>query len=151
MAVPGDFAARIRAGRAYADLSREQLAEQLGMSAGYVKNVENGKGLKPLEARSLLEALPEITGLPRSFFLGDPAEQEDRLAQILKIVQEMQAETRRRYEALESRLGKVDPEVADEAIRILAEARMRGGRDIGRRYRSDALATDRLPESSTNG
>lgn len=66
-----EFGRRIRAARAYADLSRPKLAIQLGMSEGYVRDLENGKSVKELERRGLLERMVEITGMPAAFFTVD--------------------------------------------------------------------------------
>lgn len=65
------------------------------MSPGYIKAVEGGKGLKPPEERALLERLPELTGLPRSFFLGESADQSD-LAAVKDLLEAMRVETEAR-------------------------------------------------------
>lgn len=136
----------MKAGRAYAgDMSQADLAEALGMSHGYIKTVEAGKRLKDLEARALLERLPEVTGLPRSFFTGeDPAgEDSEKIDRILAELRELRGEAADRYAVLdeiirqrretERRIRHMSAEEADEMIRLLQEARARTGRDVGRR------------------
>lgn len=143
--VPEDFAARVRAARAYKDdMTQAALAEALGMSPGYVKHVEKGKGLKPLEAVALLERLPKITGLSRAFFLGESKDDAaTKLDDILTVVKNIQASTKERYDSLERRLGGLDPEAADAAIRLLAEAQTRAGQDTERPPQPGGPATDR--------
>lgn len=63
---------RIRAARGYADgMSQPDLAGLLQMSEGYLRQVENGKQLKPVEAAGLIERVSEICGVPVSFFTAD--------------------------------------------------------------------------------
>lgn len=59
-----DFAARIRAARAWADLSQEQLAEQLGTTAQTIKRREAGT---QQPKRGELLAIAAICGVPSSF------------------------------------------------------------------------------------
>lgn len=65
-----DVAARIRAARAYADLSREELAKRFGgaISSRLIRRLERGE-TRPSEAQLMLFA--SSCGLPPGFFTAD--------------------------------------------------------------------------------
>lgn len=87
--LPSDFGARVRAARAYKDdLSRQNFAGLMntdGASASTIKNWEEHGKLPPSLSRpTLVQRLAEVSGLPESFFWGDPPAEADaeRLSQI---------------------------------------------------------------------
>lgn len=95
MTVPNDFGHRIRAARAYKnDMTRDDLGRRLGVSPGYIKGLEGGKKPDALKAYALVARLPEITGLPEAFFLGQAANGvADELAAIRDLLLALRAET----------------------------------------------------------
>jgi transcriptional regulator with XRE-family HTH domain len=62
---------RIRAARGYASLNQPELAALLQVSEGYIRQVEGGKQLKPVNARGLIERVAEVCELPAAFFTAD--------------------------------------------------------------------------------
>lgn len=86
---PEEFGKRVRAARGYADMNRPTLATAIGMSEGYMRNVEAGKNIKAPEMVGLITKISQATGLPSAFFTVDyfaagvlarlpPGEQEAR-------------------------------------------------------------------------
>jgi transcriptional regulator with XRE-family HTH domain len=75
--VPGhvtlpSFGARIRMARAYAEISREDLAARLEISDGLLRRIESGRRtLRPFEESGYAQQVAEITGLPVAFFHAD--------------------------------------------------------------------------------
>jgi transcriptional regulator with XRE-family HTH domain len=121
--LPNDFGARVRAARAYKNLTREELGEQIGMSGGWVKNLENGAQPDALKARALLEVLPEITGLPEAFLLGHSDEAPDaRLDQMDE-----------KLDLILSRLQGRESDTAMEIHRAFEDMANRLGREVGKR------------------
>jgi transcriptional regulator with XRE-family HTH domain len=72
---------RLRAARAYAGLSRTELAERLGISKDTIERIENGRRqFGEFELPGLLEKFADATGLPAGFFTEDwRALEEQRL------------------------------------------------------------------------
>jgi transcriptional regulator with XRE-family HTH domain len=60
-----DVAARIRAARAYADLTRRELAEQLGVSESTIQRREHGQ--QPDPRRQELMAIAQVCSVPLAF------------------------------------------------------------------------------------
>ena len=92
--LPDDFGDRLRAARAYLDLSRDQFADELatpGLSSSTIKGYEGGTRPEPLKAAAIIARLVEVTGLPASFFWGAPAESEliKRVDRIEKVVEDI--------------------------------------------------------------
>jgi transcriptional regulator with XRE-family HTH domain len=76
----GAYSARIRAARAFAGLTQDQLAEMLGVDTNTIKRRESGTNLPK---RGELLAIATITGVPISFMehgFGDPGPEEERPA-----------------------------------------------------------------------
>lgn len=73
---PEEFAARIRAARAYAGMTRPELAEAIGRSKSTVERIEKGDaaalglGAAGKVAR-LVHEVAQATGLPTDFFFRD--------------------------------------------------------------------------------
>ena len=68
--MPGvaELARRVRAARAYAGLSRGELAEKIGMSEATLKRVELGeRGLGDLEADTFVHRVAAAANLPAEF------------------------------------------------------------------------------------
>lgn len=107
MEVPADFGARLRAARAYADMSREDFAKRLntsGLSASTIKAYETGVTAPgPLAVPELVARLADASGLPESFFLGgDTSSIETQLAAIEKTVGEIHDLNVHGFAAIES-------------------------------------------------
>lgn len=84
---PADFAGRLRAARAYLNMSQPEFAEALGiLETSTLKQYELGKADNPRVLYSLLARLPEVTSLPRSFFADEAAASDARLDEILATV-----------------------------------------------------------------
>lgn len=84
-----DEARRVRAARAYADMTLDELAKAAGLGRMTIVRLENGT--TPLSRKYLL-VLAEATGLPTEFFTepydrrgagGEVAQRLDRIEQIL--------------------------------------------------------------------
>lgn len=94
MEIPKDFGARVRAARAYKNMTREELGTELGVSAGFLKGVEGGNRPDPIKARGLVERLPEVTDLPEQFFLGRVGNgTAEELAALRDLVETLRVET----------------------------------------------------------
>lgn len=67
-----DLGNRIRAARAYAgDMSREELAAVLEQSVSWLRTVEAGRGIKPVEAAGLISRVEDVCGIPAEWFTSD--------------------------------------------------------------------------------
>lgn len=67
-----ELSKRIRAARAYANMSAAELAERTGMSVSTLARLERGERQpSKVEAAGLAVAVGEATGLPTVFFTGD--------------------------------------------------------------------------------
>lgn len=70
-----DLGNRIRAARAYAgDMSREELAALLEQSVGWLRMIEGGRGIKPVEATGIIQRVSEICHVPPAWFTADWAQ-----------------------------------------------------------------------------
>jgi transcriptional regulator with XRE-family HTH domain len=72
---PATYAARIRAARAYADLTQAELADGIGVTARTIKRRERGYG-RP--RRGDLLAIAVVCGVPEAFLINgfDPAKEQ---------------------------------------------------------------------------
>ena len=71
MKPPKDFGRRIRAARAYADVSQEDLADALGVRRGTLGNWETGDvELRGAKLKGALVVLEEETGIDADWFLS---------------------------------------------------------------------------------
>lgn len=123
--VPPDFGARIRAGRAYANVSRDNFAAMLdvaGASSSTIRDWERGTGApSQLVAESLVPRLVDATGLPEEFYWGASPTPPIAIEDVLVAL-------RQTLETIEDRLPRT-------------------GRDIGRRDASSRSGEDRPPRS----
>jgi transcriptional regulator with XRE-family HTH domain len=94
-----EFSRRLRAARGYASLTQPELAGLLQLSTSYLRQVEGGKQLKPVQARGLIERVAEVCELPKAFFTADFAQldphyqpPEDQLATLEITVRELMAQ-----------------------------------------------------------
>jgi ribosome-binding protein aMBF1 (putative translation factor) len=69
-----DFSRRVRAARAYADISRATLADGLTLTKAALERLEAGlNNLTEEEATTVVRELSKATRLPEAFFTGDYA------------------------------------------------------------------------------
>lgn len=112
---PNDFGARLRAARAYMDVSQGGLAAALnkaGASESTIKNWESGgKHPSPLVMWSLAPLLAKVSGLPEEFFWGEqePTPLEDRFNQLDEQLRLLRAETAVRDAEVLKRIAELQP------------------------------------------
>jgi transcriptional regulator with XRE-family HTH domain len=97
----GTYAARVRAARAFAGLTQDQLAERLGVDTNTIKRREAGT---QHPKRGELLAIAAVTGVPESFMehgFGEPAASEilERLGRIEAALEPSRAQGARQMEA----------------------------------------------------
>lgn len=72
---PDDLGQRVRAARAYAGISREMLADAMGLKSATLGRIE--AGVEPLagdDRRAIIHSVATVTGIPEAAFTVDYAE-----------------------------------------------------------------------------
>lgn len=87
---PAETGARVRAARAYADLTRADLARASGLQPGVLKRMEAGARIGT--TRDELHAVADACGVPRLFMVGGFGMAEELSADARAAIELLQAE-----------------------------------------------------------
>lgn len=147
-ALPADFAARLRAARAFAGLSQKAFAQELntdGASSSTIKAWESGGRVPPsLTVNELVRRISATSGLPESFLWGEqPRQDEDRLAHI----EQQQQQIRDLIAQLLAAIGQGDKQgdYFDLVRAVLERALSQRAREAGLPHRVRATVPDPDP------
>lgn len=129
MATP-ELAARVRAAFAFADLSKTERAQVLGVSPRTVTRYENGQS--DIDPR-LLSAISEATGVPEAFFAYGWSQEDPTAVERVEALEHQLAAIRQSIEASRAEaaeaFGELGGKVAQHT-REISELRGEGLREI---------------------